>query len=153
MAAQDQGDDGDDDNDVISQSMQDLTVGCGAFNQRNCDPTTTSQISVIRLARELIAPDVLPFEIGNALTAMMKKRLIDADEVTSAWDSAQKIQVELYRTDIREALSIASIFNIYAYDAYFLECASSLKLPLLTLDRRLREIARKKHIKIIEVKT
>ena len=111
------------------------------------------QIVKLTAGHELIAPDVLPFEIGNALTAMMKKRLIDADEVTSAWDSSQKIQVELYRTDIREALSIASIFNIYAYDAYFLECASSLKLPLLTLDRRLREVAKKKHIKIIEVKT
>ncbi len=102
---------------------------------------------------ELIAPDVLPFEIGSALTAMMRRHLLSADEVTTAWDSTQSIQVELYKTNIRNALEIASKFNIYAYDAYFLECASNLKLPLLTLDRRLRNVAVKNQIKIIEVTT
>ena len=100
---------------------------------------------------ELIAPDVLPFEIGNALTALMRRHLLDVDEVTTAWDSTQSIQVELYKTNIRNALEIASNFKIYAYDAYFLECASNLKLPLLTLDKRLRDVAVENQIKIIEV--
>lgn len=81
----------------------------------------------------------------------MKRHLLNPDEVTEAWDNTQLIQVELRRTNIREALKIASKFNIYAYDAYYLECASNLKLPLMTLDRRLMEVARKIQIKIIEV--
>ncbi len=79
--------------------------------------------------------------------------MLSADEVTTAWDSIQSIQVELYKTNTRNALEIASNFNIYAYDAYFLECASNLKLPLLTLDRRLRNVAEENQIKIIEETT
>ena len=37
-------------------------------------------------------------------------------------------------THIKSALKIATKFNIYAYDAYFLECADNLRIPLLTLD-------------------
>ena len=112
-----------------------------------------SQIIKLATGRQLVAPEVLPFEIGNALTAMMKRHLLDAMEVTKAWDSALPIQVELYRTNIREALELASRLNIYAYDAYFLECASTLGLPLLTLDRNLRNIALENGTKIIEVTT
>ena len=109
------------------------------------------EIIKLTVGHQLFAPEVLPFEIGNALTAMMKRHIIDAEEVTSGWDSTLSIQVELYRTNIREALELAKKFNIYAYDAYFLECATNLKLPLLTLDRRLRKIAIENGIKIIEV--
>jgi predicted nucleic acid-binding protein len=110
---------------------------------------------IIRLTtgHQLIAPEVLPFEIGNALTAMMKRHILDVEEVTSGWDSSLSIQVELYRTNIREALELATKFNIYAYDAYFLECATNLNLPLLTLDRQLRNIAIENGTKIIEVST
>ena len=95
---------------------------------------------IIRLTvgHELVAPEVLPFEIGNALTAMMKKRTLKTDELTSAWDIVQAIPVELRPIDIRSALEIASQFNIYAYDAYFIECAVSLRCPLLTLDQRMK---------------
>ncbi len=110
---------------------------------------------IIRLTtgHQLIAPEVLPFEIGNALTAMMKRHILEAEEVTSGWDSTLSIQVELYRTNIREALELATKFNVYAYDAYFLECAATLNLPLLTLDRRLRNVAIENGTKIIEVNT
>ncbi|MBU2515532.1 type II toxin-antitoxin system VapC family toxin [bacterium] len=110
-----------------------------------------TQIIKLTTGHELIAPEVLPYEIGNALTAIMKRHLLNPDEVTEAWNNTQLIQVELRRTNIREALKIASKFNIYAYDAYYLECASNLKLPLMTLDRRLMEVAREIQIKTIEV--
>jgi len=76
---------------------------------------------IIRLTEdhELIAADVLPFEIGNALTAMMKKGVLKPDEVASAWEVVQQIPVDLRHTDIKAALFIAARYNIYAYDAYF----------------------------------
>ena len=66
---------------------------------------------------DLIAPDVLPFEIGNALTVMMKKKVLEKDEVESAWEIVQQIPVDLRQSDIKSALSIAIKFNLYAYDA------------------------------------
>lgn len=98
----------------------------------------------------MVAPEVLPFELGNALTAMFKKRTLNPDEMISAWDMVQKILVELRQIDIRAALMIASHFNIYAYDAYFIECAVSLRCPLLSLDRRMKMVAKDVRIKILE---
>jgi predicted nucleic acid-binding protein len=107
---------------------------------------------IIRLAEgsDLVAPEVLPFEVGNALAAMMKRNALTADEVISAWDMVQNIPVDLRRIDIRAAIKIATQYNIYAYDAYFLECAINLRSPLLTLDRLMKKIAREIGIQIME---
>jgi predicted nucleic acid-binding protein len=107
---------------------------------------------IIRLTEghDLIAPDVLLFEIGNALTAMMKKNALKKGEVASTWEVIQQIPVDLRYTDIKSALNIAIRFNIYAYDAYFLECADNLRSPLLTLDLGIQKIAREIGITILE---
>jgi predicted nucleic acid-binding protein len=107
---------------------------------------------IIRLTEgnDLIAPDVLPSEIGNALTAMMKKNSLKKDEVASAWEVVQHIPVDLRHTDIKSALNISIKFNIYAYDAYFLECADKLRSPLLTLDLGMQRVAREIGITILE---
>lgn len=99
---------------------------------------------------DLIAPDVLPFEIGNALTAMMKKNSLKKEDVASAWEVVQQIPVDLRRTNIKSALRIAIKFNIYAYDAYFLECAENLRSPVLTLDIGMKRVAREIGITILE---
>jgi predicted nucleic acid-binding protein len=101
-------------------------------------------------SHDLIAPELLPFEIGNALTAMMKKRVLKKGEVASAWESVQQISVDLRHIDIRAALKIAVKFNIYAYYAYFLECADRLRIPLLTLDHAMQGVAKKMGISILE---
>lgn len=109
-----------------------------------------SRIIQLTKGHDIIAPDVLPFELGNALTAMMKKKVLKKDEVASAWEAVQYIPVDLRQTDIRSALNIAINHNIYAYDAYFLECAFNLRSPLLTLDLGMQRVARKLGITILE---
>ena len=109
-----------------------------------------TQIIHLTVGHDLVAPEVLPFEIGNALTAMMKRKALEADELASAWDMVQTIPVELRQIDIRSALEIASRFNIYAYDAYFIECAISLHCPLLTLDRHMKTVGQNIGITILE---
>ena len=109
-----------------------------------------SKIIQLTEDHELIAPDVLPFEIGNALTAMMKKNTLKKEEVESAWEIVQQIPVDLRHTDIKSALSIAIKFNLYAYDAYFLKCAENLHSPLLTLDLGMKRVAREMGIAILE---
>lgn len=103
------------------------------------------------VGHELVAPEVLPFEMGNALTAMMKKGALAPDEVAAAWDAIQAIPVALRPIDIRAALAVAARFGTYAYDAYFLECALSQRLPFLTLDKGMRHVARELSIQVLEV--
>ena len=107
---------------------------------------------IIRLTEghDLLAPNVLPFEMGKALTAMMRRNVLNPEEVISAWEMIQRIPVDLRRIDVGAALKIAIRLNIYAYDAYFLECALNLRSPLLTLDRQMKGIAEKMGIQVME---
>lgn len=104
----------------------------------------------LTLGHELLAPEVLPFEIGNALTAMMKKHSLDPDELVPAWDAVRQIPVELRPVDFSDALRIASRFNIHAYDAYVLGCAMTSRCPLLTLDQRMQAVAREAGVEVLE---
>jgi predicted nucleic acid-binding protein len=113
------------------------------------EPEKKSIVSLTE-GHDLIAPEVLPFEIGNALAAMVKRRTLMPDEAPLAWDATAHIPVDLRRINIKAALDIAVKHNIYAYDAYFLECALSQRSPLLTLDKQMKEIAGKIGIKILE---
>ena len=49
------------------------------------------------------------------------------------------------------ALKISKKSNMYAYDAYFLDCAIRHKTPLLTLDQKLKKAAQDFKIEIMEV--
>lgn len=106
---------------------------------------------IIRLTTgyDLVAPEVLPFEIGNALSALFKRHKLSSDELLSVWDATQQIPVDLRSIDIRHALKIASQFNMYSYDAYFLVCAISLNCPLISLDRRMNEVAKSMGIRTL----
>ena len=89
------------------------------------------------------------YEIGPA-NSLQRTAYKEADEVILAWDMVQHIPVDLRQIEIRAALKIATQYNIYAYDAYFLECALNLHSPLLTLDRQMIAIAQKIGIQVME---
>ncbi len=97
-----------------------------------------------------IAPEILPYEIGNALSAMLKRKQITHDEALAVLETTNLIPVRLVSVDIRQALKLASDFNIYAYDAYFLQCAKSLSCPLITLDQRMKKVAIELSIELLE---
>lgn len=99
---------------------------------------------------DAIAPEILPYEIGNALSAMIKRKQLTKDEALEALITANKIPVRLVNIDIQAALKLAIEFNIYAYDAYFLQCAKSLSFPLLTLDKKMKQVASELNIKVME---
>jgi len=108
--------------------------------------------NIIQLTSETnaIAPEILPYEIGNALTAMVKRKQLTHDEALSAFDAASSIPVRLVPVDIPKALKLALDYNIYAYDAYFLQCATYLSSPLITLDKRMKKVAYDLNIEVME---
>ena len=97
-----------------------------------------------------ISPEILPYEIGNALSAMIKRKKLSKDEALQVLKKIETIPVRLISVDIYEALKIAIDNNIYAYDAYFLQCAKSLSCPLLTLDKSMKMVAKKIGISVLE---
>lgn len=98
----------------------------------------------------LVAPSSLVYEIGNALSALMRRRSITIAESVAAYHAFARIPVRLIEPDMQAALLVSGEENIYAYDAYFIACAERLGLPLLTLDKRLADTALKRGVRLME---
>ena len=114
------------------------------------DEPERGRIIQLTSGADAVAPNVLPYEIANALSAMINRNQVTPEEALFALQSASLIPVRLIEIDIKLALKLAIEFNIYAYDAYFLECARSLSCPLITLDSRMKQAAAELNIEILE---
>ncbi len=99
---------------------------------------------------ELVAPDVLPYEVGNALSALARRGVLNESQLAAAWDTVMSISVELVTVDLREAMLLAAKLKTYAYDAYFLQCSLETRCPLLTLDRHMKRLAETLGIRFME---
>ncbi len=100
---------------------------------------------------ELIAPASLHWEIGNAFSAMFKRKRITLETAQAAIAEYKKIPIQFVEVKLETTLELAKQLNIYAYDAYFLSCAKRFNAPLLSLDKSLLEKAENIGIKLKEV--
>ncbi len=99
---------------------------------------------------ELLAPSSLHWELGNAFSAMFKRKRITLEQAKNALTYYSLIPIRYQEIDMTNSLEIASKYSIYAYDAYFLECARKNNCALITLDQNLKLIANDMKIKVIE---
>jgi predicted nucleic acid-binding protein len=99
----------------------------------------------------LIAPGSIPWEIGNAFSAMFKQNRLTLDEANKGLTIFNNIPLRFVKTDFTNAISLAKQANMYAYDAYLLDCASRFSAPLLTLDHKLKIAAQNLGIETLEV--
>jgi predicted nucleic acid-binding protein len=97
----------------------------------------------------LLAPSMLPYEIGNALTRLKRRQILNEKQILTAYNDFKKIPLRLVDVNIENALEIACKYSIYAYDAYYLEAACRLHLPLLTLDVPMKKIAKNLNLRIL----
>ena len=97
----------------------------------------------------LVSPEVLPYEIANALIAVKRKGRLSDRDVLKAFDISQRIPVKLVPIKVRDALRIALKHSIHAFDAFYLQCCIETKLPLISLDNRMCDTARSLSIKVV----
>ena len=99
---------------------------------------------------DLIAPASIHWEIGNAFSAMFKRKRVTVKQALQAIEIYQQIPLRFVDVGLPEALEVAAELNIYAYDAYVLCCASKYHASLLTLDTQLVKLAKQKGISVLE---
>ena len=109
------------------------------------------QILNITTGCSAVAPNLLPYEIGNAVSAMFKRKQLNSEQASQCFEYASKIPVQLVEVNIPKALSIALKNNIYAYDAYFLQAATQYGYPLLSLDNKMCKVAKELNIEVLEI--
>ena len=128
--------------DIILDASALMTI---ILNEPNKD-------TVIKLTKNaaLLSPDVIIFEIGNALINLHKRHKITEEGVLEAYRTFTAIPLRAIKTNVETALKIACKYQIYAYDAYYLETAYRLKLPLITFDEPMKKIGTELNIAILE---
>lgn len=99
---------------------------------------------------EAKCPDCLRWEVGNAFSAMVKRKRLTEEESLAALKVFEMIPMQVIDVDLEDALKIALRNGIYAYDAYYLTAAKKHQIELLSLDGTMIEVARKERIKIKE---
>jgi predicted nucleic acid-binding protein len=106
---------------------------------------------VIKLTQgaEMVSPDMLPYEIANALTKMMKMKIIEKEGMLNAFSYFKKISIKTIDINFENALEIAWEYKVYAYDACYLEAAKRLNLPLLTFDHNMIKVGKSLGINIL----
>lgn len=99
----------------------------------------------------LIAPASVPWEIGNAFSAMLKRKRLTVDQAQKALSAYRKIPIRFVDVDLGQALIHSDKMGVYAYDAYLIETAKQQRSSLLTLDRGLIHAARQVGVDVMEV--
>ena len=100
---------------------------------------------------EAKAPGCLRWEVGNAFSAMVKRGRLAESESIAALKIFETIPVQEVDVDLEGALALAMKHQIYAYDAYYLMAARNHRVALLTLDGKMRDVARTEGINLKEI--
>jgi len=101
----------------------------------------------------LYAPASVHWEIGNAFSAMFKRQSLSIVLAKLALAAYREIPITFIDVALEQTLEISHALNIYAYDAYLIQCARQTSTPLLTLDNRLKMVSKKIGIHTLEVKS
>ncbi len=108
-------------------------------------------IIAITTGHTLIGPGSIPWEIINAFSAMFKRNRLSLKNGRKGLSIFETIPLRYIKSNFDSTLEISKKANIYAYDAYFLECAHRYHAPLLTLDKKMLQTAKTLNIKTLEV--
>jgi predicted nucleic acid-binding protein len=115
-------------NEKSKQKIIDITVGCSLY-----------------------APASVHWEIGNALSSMFQRRGLSLDCACTALEAYQEIPIRFIDVPLKQSIALSQRLNIYAYDAYLIQCALQTNTSLLTLDNYLLLSARQVGVACLEV--
>ncbi|MCL4274712.1 MAG: type II toxin-antitoxin system VapC family toxin [Anaerolineales bacterium] len=115
------------------------------------DEPERAKIIEITKGATIVVPPSVQWEVGNAFSAMLKRTRITLEQAIEAIDIYQDIFMEVVQVDLKDVIRLAGKYNIYAYDAYILQCAIDNHIPLMSLDKNLIDIAQKEGVPTLEV--
>ena len=107
-------------------------------------------VTVTRGATLSVPPSV-PWEVGNALSSLIKRRRLTAPEARRVVRAFERIPLQHVDIDLGKAVEVAAELGVYAYDAYLIEAARVRRCGLLTLDHGLRRAAQTAGVSLVEV--
>lgn len=116
------------------------------------EPEKKALIEITR-GSTLYVPLSVPWEIGNAFSAMLKRNRIDLALARQAIEVYRRIPLQFIEVDLAQAIELAAKLGIYAYDAYIILAALDRSYPLLALDNGLINAAKQAFVNVLEIKS
>lgn len=100
---------------------------------------------------ELQAPPSLYWEVGNALSALLRRKLLNLKQANQAVQAFDSIPIRLADVELTAILDIVDRHSIWAYDAFVIECARKYRTPLMSLDKAQCRVAVAEGVEVLEV--
>ena len=100
---------------------------------------------------QLVAPLSVHWKVGNAFSAMFKRKSITLSQAQQALEVYKMIPIRFIEVQLERTLVISEKFNIYAYDAYLLQCTEQTNSTLMTLDKNLLSVAQQMGLSTLEI--
>lgn len=94
------------------------------------EPLKPQLIEMTR-GEDLFAPATLPWEIGNAVSAMFKRKRATLEQGLALVAQYRRIPIQLMDVSLEDSLELAARLGIYAYDAYVIQCARQTACAVL----------------------
>jgi predicted nucleic acid-binding protein len=135
----------------MEEVLMDIVIDTSALLAVILGEPERDRIVGLTLGHTLIGPGAIPWEIGNAFSAMLKQRRVALAGAQEGLRIFQTIPLRFVKVDMANAIALAHQTGMYAYDAYFLDCAVCHAAPLLTLDHGLKRAAKDTGIRLLEV--
>ncbi len=127
-----------------------ITIDTSALIAVSGNEQSKNKIVEATKGYSLCSPVSIHWEIGNAFSAMFKRRKIDIELAKQALAVYREIPIKFIDVPLEKTLEITHTHNMYAYDAYLIQCAQQTSTSLLTLDKGLKAIAEKMGISVLE---
>lgn len=100
-----------------------------------------------------VVPEVWPLEVANALLVAQRRRRLTEKDVERALQDLDALPIQVdqqtHQQALKATLSLANKYKLSSYDAAYLELARRTRLPLATLDTKLRSACRAAGIELL----
>jgi predicted nucleic acid-binding protein len=128
-----------------------ITIDTSAIIAVIGNEASKQKIIALTMGCSLIAPSSVHWEIGNAFSSMFKSKRLSIKLAKQALSAYGEIPIKFIDVSLNKTLEISHSQNIYAYDAYLVQCAQQTSTPLLTLDNGLRSVAAQVGVHVLGV--
>ncbi|MCU7928655.1 MAG: type II toxin-antitoxin system VapC family toxin [Candidatus Thiodiazotropha sp. (ex Dulcina madagascariensis)] len=128
-----------------------ITIDTSALIAVVGNEESKAKLVELTVGYSLCAPPSVHWEVGNAFSAMFKRGSATIESARAAIAAYQEIPIRFIEVSLEKALELSSRLNIYAYDAYLVQCSLQTSTALLTLDRGLMLAASKAGVECMEI--
>jgi predicted nucleic acid-binding protein len=105
------------------------------------------------VSADLVAPPSVHWEVGNAFSAMFKRRRLTLRAARRALEAYRQIPIRFSEVELERALEVAQDLNLYAYGAYVIVCAMQHRCALVSLDQGLVDAAARVGVRTLEIQS